>query len=188
MRARCDVMANRSDREQGQPKACPRRHSLMNRMGPCSRTPSGPAVSTDCINRPDRRLHPTNATASIYLLQRGSHPQRTWCSGRDMSAIRTTADVICSGRVFRLLTLSGHANGEDAALVGRQNAGPGLKDASALTPTRVHARMASISETIASVAMTRLNEKPHVSSKPRNSEVVRSRAWPNIAIIWVSTR
>ena len=29
------------------------------------RTPSGPAVSTDCINRPDRRLHPTNATASI---------------------------------------------------------------------------------------------------------------------------
>jgi hypothetical protein len=30
-----------------------------------SRTPSGPAVSTDCINRPDRRLHPTNATASI---------------------------------------------------------------------------------------------------------------------------
>ena len=53
------------------------RHSLINRMGPCSRTPSGPAVSTDCINRPDRRLHPTNATASIYLLQRGSHPQRT---------------------------------------------------------------------------------------------------------------
>src|SRR6202000_2121705 len=49
-----------------------RRQSLMNRMGPCSRTPSGPAVSTDCINRPDRRLHPTNATASIYPLQRGT--------------------------------------------------------------------------------------------------------------------
>ena len=46
-------------------------------MGPCSRTPSGPAVSIDCINRPDRRLHPTNATAPIYLLQCGSHPQRT---------------------------------------------------------------------------------------------------------------
>ena len=45
MRARCDVMADRSDREQGQPNRCPRRHSLMNRMGPCSRTPSGPAVS-----------------------------------------------------------------------------------------------------------------------------------------------
>lgn len=70
-------MADRSDREQGQPNRCPRRHSLNNRMGPCSRTPSGPAVSTDCINRPDRRLHPTNATASIYLLQRGSHPQKT---------------------------------------------------------------------------------------------------------------
>jgi hypothetical protein len=70
-------MADRSDRERGQPNRCPRRHSLINRMGPCSRTPSGPAVSTDCINRPDRRLHPTNATASIYLLQRGSHPQRT---------------------------------------------------------------------------------------------------------------
>lgn len=77
LRARCDVMADRSDRERGQPNRCPRRHSLINRMGPCSRTPSGPAVSTDCINRPDRGLHPTNAIASIYLLQRGSHPQRT---------------------------------------------------------------------------------------------------------------
>src|SRR5271170_5302049 len=70
-------MANRSDREQGQPNLSLRRHSLNNRMGPCSRTPSGPAVSTDCINRPDRRLHPTSATTSIYPLQRGSHPQRT---------------------------------------------------------------------------------------------------------------
>jgi hypothetical protein len=85
LRARCDVMANRSDREQGQPDRCLRRHSLKLRMGPCSRTPSGPAVSTDCINRPDRRLHPTNATASIYLLQRGSHPQRTQVGHRAMS-------------------------------------------------------------------------------------------------------
>ena len=77
LRERCDVMANRSDREQGQPTECPRRHSLRSRMGPCSRTPSGPAVSIDCINRPDRRLHPTNATTPIYLLQCGSHPQRT---------------------------------------------------------------------------------------------------------------
>jgi transposase len=59
------IVGMTSDREQGQPNRCPRRHSLMNRMGPCSRTPSGPAVSTDCINRPDRRLHLTNATASI---------------------------------------------------------------------------------------------------------------------------
>src|SRR5262245_64506447 len=71
-------MANRSDREQGQPTQCRRRHSLLSRMGPCSRTPSGPAVSTDCMNRPDRRLHPTNATASIFALQRGSHPQKTF--------------------------------------------------------------------------------------------------------------
>jgi hypothetical protein len=77
LRERCDVMANRSDREQGQPTSCPRHHSLNNRMGPCSRTPSGPAVSIDCINRPDRRLHPANATAPIYLSQCGSHPQRT---------------------------------------------------------------------------------------------------------------
>jgi|SRR6516165_1764835 len=31
----------------------------------CSRTPSRPAVPTDCINRPDRRLRPTDATTSI---------------------------------------------------------------------------------------------------------------------------
>jgi hypothetical protein len=86
------VMADRSDREQGQPNSCPRRHSLSNRMGPCSRTPSGPAVSTDCINRPDRRLHPTNATASIYLLQRGSHPQRTRGQTTGAAAMGPTAD------------------------------------------------------------------------------------------------
>src|ERR1700741_1600991 len=80
LRERCDVMANRSDREQGQPTECLRRHSLISRMGPCSRTPSRPAVSTDCINRPDRRLHSTNATTSNYLLQCGSHPQKTFCA------------------------------------------------------------------------------------------------------------
>ena len=73
LQERCDVMANRSDREQRQPTRCPRHHSLHNRMGPCSQTASGPAVPIDCINR----LHPTNATAPIYLLQCGSHPQRT---------------------------------------------------------------------------------------------------------------
>ena len=32
LRARCDVMADRSDREQGQPKPCPRRHAYRSRM------------------------------------------------------------------------------------------------------------------------------------------------------------
>jgi hypothetical protein len=99
-------MADRSDRERGQPNLSLRRHSLNNRMGPCSRTPSGPAVSTDCINRPDRRLHPTNATASIYLLQRGSHPQRTHVGhgpmypksvpGRDIEWGRSRYSIISS--------------------------------------------------------------------------------------------
>src|SRR6516164_463678 len=71
-------MANRSDREHGQPTECLRHHSLISRTGPCSRTPSGPAVTIDCIKRPDRRLQPTNATASIYSLQCGSHPQKTF--------------------------------------------------------------------------------------------------------------
>ena len=93
LRERCDVMANRSDREQGQPTACPRRQSLISRMGPCSRTPSGPAVSIDCINRPDRRLHPTYANTSIYPLQRGSHPQKTCWPLAPMSAFRGVADM-----------------------------------------------------------------------------------------------
>src|SRR5215468_8317981 len=51
-------MANRSDREQGQPKRCLRRHSLISRMGPRSRTPSGPAVSTDCIKQAGQKTAP----------------------------------------------------------------------------------------------------------------------------------
>ena len=47
LRGRCEVMANRSDRERGQPNLSLRRHSPKSRMGPRSRTPSGPAVSTD---------------------------------------------------------------------------------------------------------------------------------------------
>lgn len=38
------MMANRSDRELGQPSECPRRYSLISSVGPSSRTPSGPAV------------------------------------------------------------------------------------------------------------------------------------------------
>lgn len=75
MRAkRCDG-TNRSDREQGQPNEWRRRYSLQSRSGPCSRTPSGPAVHADCINRPDRRLHPTHHLIITLCLQRGSHPQ-----------------------------------------------------------------------------------------------------------------
>jgi hypothetical protein len=37
------------------------------------------------INMIRERLHPTNATASIYLLQRGSHPQRTQVGHRAIS-------------------------------------------------------------------------------------------------------
>src|ERR1700752_1440202 len=88
LRERCDVMANRSDREQGQPTECRRSHSLISRMGPCSRNPSRPQVSTACINRPDRRLHSTNATTSNYLLQCGSHPQKTFVIMIGLSALR----------------------------------------------------------------------------------------------------
>jgi hypothetical protein len=56
-------------------------------MGACSRTPSGPAVSIDCINRPDRRLHPTYANTPNFPLQRGSHPQRTSSCRPGMSAL-----------------------------------------------------------------------------------------------------
>jgi len=54
-------MANRSDREQGQPTKCPRRHSLISRMGPSSRTPSGPAVqiSTASTGRTEDCTRPT---------------------------------------------------------------------------------------------------------------------------------
>jgi len=78
-------------------------------MGPCSRTPSGPAVSTDCINRPDRRLHPTNATASIYLLQRGSHPQRTQVGHRAKSERCKTGSNAGCARMIRRMSPSGHS-------------------------------------------------------------------------------
>src|ERR1700740_3237891 len=76
-------------------------------MGPCSRTPSRPAVSTDCVNRPDRRLHSTNATTSNYLLQCGSHPQKTFA---------WLCEEIRSGGTYRQMTrhqLSGGAQGPD---------------------------------------------------------------------------
>jgi hypothetical protein len=41
-------------------------------MGPCSRTPSGPAVKVDCINRPDRRLLPANANTSNFSCNAGA--------------------------------------------------------------------------------------------------------------------
>jgi hypothetical protein len=42
--------------------------------------------------------------------------ERTCRSGRDMSAIGARADVICSERVFRLLTPSGRRTAETALL------------------------------------------------------------------------
>ncbi len=60
-------MANRSDREPGHPAGCPGRHSPQSRVGPSSRIPSGPAVNmNDCIDRPDTRLHPTNASEAQF--------------------------------------------------------------------------------------------------------------------------
>jgi hypothetical protein len=52
-------------------------------MGPYPRIPSGPAVMYDCINRPDTRLHPTKTQkTSSQPLQCGSHPHRTFTTGR----------------------------------------------------------------------------------------------------------
>lgn len=56
---------------------CQRRYSLLSRLGPGLRTPSGPAVPPDCNSRPDRRLQPTERQNINLYLQRGSHPQRT---------------------------------------------------------------------------------------------------------------
>src|SRR5664279_1588831 len=52
--------------------------------------------------------------------------KRTWRSGRDMSVIGATADVICSERVFRLLTRSGppSSTGSENALAAIRAAEP----------------------------------------------------------------
>jgi hypothetical protein len=47
--------------------------------------------------------------------------ERTWRSGRDMSVIGATADVICSERVFRLLTQSGSRPRPPLFPAGRRN-------------------------------------------------------------------
>ena len=61
LRGRRDVMANRSDREPGQPAERLRHQSLLSRVGPGSRIPSWPAaVETGCTQRPDTRLLLTN--------------------------------------------------------------------------------------------------------------------------------
>jgi hypothetical protein len=74
-------MANRSDREPGHPAECPRHHSLQSRVGPSSRIPSGPAATNGCINRPDTRLHPTNAPdRQIAACNAGAiHTRRSFC-------------------------------------------------------------------------------------------------------------
>ena len=107
LRARCDVMADRADREQGQPTRCPRRHSLINRIGPCSRTPSGPAVSTDCINRPDRRLHPTMplrqfSPCNAGAIYRGLKSDIASCPVRATNRTRRTGLTTSVCRVDRM--------------------------------------------------------------------------------------
>ena len=88
MRARCDVMADRSDREQGQPNRCPRRHSLMNRMGPCSRTPSGPAVSN--------RLHQQAGQKTA--------PDQCHCVNLSLATREpSTEDIVRPGRLARFV-------------------------------------------------------------------------------------
>ena len=59
-RASCreHVMANRSDREQGQPNGRSRHYSLLNEMGPSSRTPSGPAVLQRLHQQAEQRAAP----------------------------------------------------------------------------------------------------------------------------------
>ena len=51
-------MANRSDREQGQPSGRSRHHSLLNEMGLSSRTPSGPAVLHRLHKQAEQRTAP----------------------------------------------------------------------------------------------------------------------------------
>ena len=68
MRERRDVMARPVRPGTGTPNECRRQHSLQSGMGLCSRPPSAPAASNDCVNRPDRRLHPTKTSDHQIVL------------------------------------------------------------------------------------------------------------------------
>jgi hypothetical protein len=88
-------MAHRSDREQGHPAECPRRHSLLSRVGPSSRIPSRPAVTmSDRIKQAGQKTAPDHPPeTSNYSLQCGSHPQKTLDCGTALGASRQVATL-----------------------------------------------------------------------------------------------
>ena len=74
--------------------ACPRRHSLLNELGPNSRIPSGPAVLYRLHDRPNRELHPTYVRSSNYPCNAGAiHRER-----RLTTAQRPKADKVDGSR------------------------------------------------------------------------------------------
>src|SRR5450631_3863114 len=66
------------------------------------------APKTPRPRRSAPRRHRRGDRMSAFTSAPGT--ERTWRSGRDMSVIGATADVICSERVFRLLTQLGHGH------------------------------------------------------------------------------
>jgi hypothetical protein len=98
------VMANRSDRKQGQPRKCPRRHSLKCRMGPCSRTPSGPAVQNRLHQHAEQKTAPDQCHCIILPLQRGSHPQVVLVLRAALRSFRSLDFLACVPEGGRWLT------------------------------------------------------------------------------------
>jgi hypothetical protein len=72
------VMARPVRPGQGQPTECQKRHSLKSRMGPYLRTPSGPAVQRRLHQQAEQKTAPDQRQYIRFLLQCGSHPQRTF--------------------------------------------------------------------------------------------------------------
>jgi hypothetical protein len=67
-----DHFMEASDKLAGQPTECPRHHSLRSRTGPCSWTPSGPAVSIDCIKQAGQKTAPDQRhNVNLPLASRG---------------------------------------------------------------------------------------------------------------------
>jgi len=76
------MMAHRSDREPGHPDQCPRRHSLQSRVGPSSAdTIMASGREKGRTNRPDTRLHPTNAIHQIITCNAGAIHTGHWAEG-----------------------------------------------------------------------------------------------------------
>lgn len=72
LRARCEMMANRSYRELGHLAECQRRQSLQGRVGTARGYHQGQRSLNDRIDKPDIRLHPTRPPALHHHLQRGT--------------------------------------------------------------------------------------------------------------------